>query len=129
MSAGASPFGAPVERVEKPWGYELVWAVTGRYCGKLLFVRAGEALSLQYHERKEETLYLHAGLAQLEIGESGLPRTVETVEPGRAIHVPPGVVHRIVALEDCTFLEASTPELDDIVRLDDRYGRSAEAGR
>jgi mannose-6-phosphate isomerase-like protein (cupin superfamily) len=128
MSAGGSRFDASVERIEKPWGYELVWALTGRYCGKLLFVRAGEALSLQYHERKEETLYLQTGRAELEIGEVGSPRTVVTVEPGRAFHVPPHAVHRIVALEDSTFLEASTADLDDVVRLEDRYGRAPGTG-
>jgi quercetin dioxygenase-like cupin family protein len=124
----SSPYAYEPRRVEKPWGWELIWAETEAYVGKLLFVRAGQSLSLQYHERKEETLYLQAGLAELEIGEVGSPRTVVTVEPGRAFHLPPGVVHRIVALEDCTLLEASTPDLDDVVRLEDRYGRAPGTG-
>jgi mannose-6-phosphate isomerase-like protein (cupin superfamily) len=124
MSADVSGFAADVRRVEKPWGYELIYALTERYCGKVLFVRAGEALSLQYHERKDETLYLQSGLAQIELGEVGGDRAVAEIGPGHAFHVRPGVVHRIRAVEDSTFLEVSTPELGDVVRLEDRYGRA-----
>lgn len=115
---------AEVRRVEKPWGHELHWALTGRYCGKVLAVRAGEELSLQLHERKEETLYLHEGRAEVQIGPSPDRLERDVVLPGTALHVTPGTVHRIRALEDCLFLEASTPDLDDVVRLDDRYGRA-----
>jgi len=126
---GPGRFGTEVQRVEKPWGYELIYALTDRYCGKVLFVRAGEALSLQYHERKDEVVYLQAGRVEIELGEQGGPTTAEEVGPGRAFHLPPGTVHRIRALEDSVFLEVSTPELEDVVRLEDRYGRTGESPR
>lgn len=114
----------PVRRVEKPWGYEIHYALTDRYCGKVLFVRAGEELSLQYHEEKDETIYLQSGRAEVTVGESVDALEVVEAGPGDAFHVPPGTIHRLRALEDSTFLEVSTPELDDVVRLEDRYGRS-----
>jgi mannose-6-phosphate isomerase-like protein (cupin superfamily) len=114
--------------VEKPWGYEIIYAVTPHYCGKLLLVRAGEELSLQYHCRKDETLYLTEGLAEVAIGELGEASVTEVLRPGSAVHVPPGTVHRLHALQDSVFLEVSTPELDDVVRLEDRYGRSQNGG-
>jgi mannose-6-phosphate isomerase-like protein (cupin superfamily) len=111
-----------VRRVEKPWGYELHWAVTDRYVGKVLHVRAGHALSLQYHNRKDETILLWSGRLLFEIkeGERLVPREMH---PGDHIHVPPGTVHRMTAVEDSDIFEVSTPELDDVVRLEDRYGR------
>jgi mannose-6-phosphate isomerase len=112
-----------VRRVDKPWGYELIYAVTERYCGKLLFVRAGEALSLQYHRKKDETIYVHEGRAELEIGRQGEEPTPVLVGPGDSFRLRAGTVHRMRALEDTLFLEVSTPELDDVVRLEDRYGR------
>jgi mannose-6-phosphate isomerase len=112
-----------VRRVDKPWGYELIYAVTERYCGKLLFVRAGEALSLQYHRKKDETIYVHEGRAELEIGRQGEEPTPVLVGPGDSFRLRPGTVHRMRALEDTLFVEVSTPELDDVVRLEDRYGR------
>ncbi len=119
-----TPYDRIVQRVEKPWGYELHFALTDCYCGKVLFVREGESLSLQYHEVKDETLYLQSGRAEVTLGAS--PETVEVVEaaPGAAFHVAPGTVHRITAIDDSTFLEVSTPELEDVVRLEDRYGRA-----
>jgi mannose-6-phosphate isomerase-like protein (cupin superfamily) len=118
-------FAAPVERVDKPWGYEVVFAHTELYCGKLLFVRAGEQLSLQYHRVKDETVYVHSGRIEIEIGEPGSPTLDrEVAGPGRAFRLRPGVVHRWRALEDSVVLEASTPDLDDVVRLEDRYGRA-----
>jgi mannose-6-phosphate isomerase-like protein (cupin superfamily) len=107
-----------VTRVEKPWGYELWFALTDRYCGKILFVKAGEELSLQYHERKDETLFVQSGRVEMRLGDAA-----EEAGPGRAFHVAPGTVHRIRALEDAFVLEVSTPEVDDIVRLEDQYGR------
>ncbi len=111
-------------RVEKPWGWELVWAETDRYCGKLLFVRAGHALSLQYHEVKDESWYVEQGRAELELGLVG-DDALETREigPGDAFRFRPGTVHRVRALEDLLVVEVSTPELDDVVRLADDYGR------
>lgn len=113
-------------RVDKPWGYELIWAHTDAYVGKILHVEAGESLSLQYHEVKDETLYVHTGRIRLEVGSS--PDRLETriVEAGDGFHLPPGTVHRMEAVETTDLLEVSTPELDDLVRLEDRYGRGSD---
>jgi mannose-6-phosphate isomerase len=116
-------FTAQVNRVEKPWGYELVYAATDRYLGKLIFIRAGEQLSLQFHKEKDETLYVHSGRVEFEIGDPGKPMDIEVVAPGREFHLPPGTVHRLRALEDSVILEVSTLEVNDVVRLEDRYGR------
>lgn len=118
-----------VRRVEKPWGYELIFADTPRYAGKLLHVRNGQKLSLQYHRHKEETLYLLSGRLRLLLGETGAPGTQgaleeKIVEPGACFHVPPETLHRFIALADCVLIEVSTPELDDVVRLEDDYGRA-----
>ena len=110
-------------RVEKPWGYELIWAHTGRYVGKILHVRAGQALSLQYHRAKDETIHLLAGEMRFEFDAGGGEREV-LLKPGDSMRIRPGTIHRMVALTDCDVLEASTPELDDVVRLEDRYGRT-----
>ena len=120
---GTTRFASDVRRVEKPWGYELIWALTERYCGKVLFVRAGEALSLQFHERKDETIYLQQGKAEIEIAAPDEPPVRDVVTAGASFRIHPGTVHRLRALEDALFLEVSTPDLDDVVRLDDRYGR------
>jgi mannose-6-phosphate isomerase-like protein (cupin superfamily) len=121
----ASPFAFESRRVEKPWGYELIFAHTDSYVGKVLFVRAGQALSLQYHEVKDEAWYVQSGRAALELGTVGDDAPLATVElnAGDAYHFAPGTIHRVTALEDTTILEVSTPHLDDVVRLDDRYGR------
>jgi len=111
-------------RVEKPWGYELIWAVTDDYVGKLLFVRAGQSLSLQFHREKDESWLIHAGRATVELG--GVGEKVlkeEVVAPGAAFRFRPGTVHRVTAIEDTTIIEVSTPQLDDVVRLEDAYGR------
>jgi mannose-6-phosphate isomerase len=121
-------FEVDVKRVEKPWGYELVYATTDRYCGKVIFIRAGEQLSLQFHRTKDETVYVHSGRLELEIGEPGKNLDTEVVGPGRAFRLTAGTVHRMRALEDTTVLEVSTPEIDDVVRLEDRYGRADPAG-
>jgi mannose-6-phosphate isomerase-like protein (cupin superfamily) len=110
-------------RVEKPWGWELIWAETDRYVGKLLFVRAGEALSLQYHERKDESWLVHEGRARLELGEVGGRLEAVEIRPGDAFRYRPGTVHRVTALEDTLVIEVSTADLDDVVRVEDRYGR------
>jgi mannose-6-phosphate isomerase-like protein (cupin superfamily) len=123
VSARAS-YGHEPRKVEKPWGYELIWAETESYVGKLLFVAAGESLSLQYHERKDESWYVQSGRARLELGPVGSELEAIEVGPGDAFRYRPGTVHRIHALEDTHILEASTPHLDDVVRLEDRYGRS-----
>src|SRR5438132_2435837 len=112
-------------RVEKPWGWELIWAHAGNYVGKILFVRAGHSLSLQFHREKDESWYVHQGRAELELGEAGQAMlSSEVVGPGRCFRYRPGTVHRLTALEDTTILEVSTPQLDDVVRLEDAYGRA-----
>lgn len=109
-------------RVEKPWGHELIWARTDRYVGKILHVKAGHALSCQYHRKKDETMYLLRGAMILRLGTEG--RLEERVfRAGDSVHIPAGMVHQVEAVEDSDILEASTPELDDLVRLTDRYGR------
>ena len=118
-----SRFAFSPRKVEKPWGWELVWAEADAYVGKLLFVRAGEALSLQYHEVKDESWLVQEGRARLELGEVGGELEPVEIEPGDAFHFRPGTVHRVTAIEDTLVLEVSTPHLDDVVRLEDRYGR------
>ncbi len=112
-----------VQRVPKPWGYELIFARTGRYAGKILHINRGESLSLQYHEMKEETLYVVGGELRLTIEYEG-DRRVLTLRSGEAFHIPPRLIHRMEAVEDTDLAEVSTPELDDVVRLEDRYGRA-----
>jgi mannose-6-phosphate isomerase-like protein (cupin superfamily) len=115
-------FGA--RRVEKPWGWELIWADTELYVGKILFVKAGESLSLQFHNEKDESWYVQRGRARLELGDAGQGiLNSEVVGDGACFRYRPGTVHRVTALEDTTILEVSTPHLDDVVRLEDKYGR------
>jgi mannose-6-phosphate isomerase len=117
-------WGFDVRKVEKPWGYELIWALTDVYCGKVLFVKAGSALSLQFHNVKDESWLVQSGKARLELGEVGQKAlSEEVIGPGAAFHYAPGTVHRVTAIEDTTILEVSTPHLDDVVRLEDLYGR------
>jgi mannose-6-phosphate isomerase len=111
-------------KVEKPWGYELIWAETEHYVGKVLFVKAGESLSLQFHRVKDEAWLVQEGRAKLELGSAGDPMLdEEIVAAGATFHFRPGTVHRVTALEDTTIVEVSTPQLEDVVRLEDRYGR------
>ena len=122
---GLEQFGVEPTKVDKPWGYELIWALSDDYCGKILFVQAGESLSLQFHRQKDESWLVHSGRAEIEMGEPGdKTPNVEVVGPGAAFHIRPGIIHRVKALEDTTILEVSTPQLEDVVRLEDRYGRS-----
>ncbi len=118
-----SAYATTPRRVEKPWGWELVWAETESYVGKLLHVRAGQALSLQYHEVKDEAWLVQEGRASLELGEVG--GELETVEigPGDTFRYRPRTVHRVTAIDDLTVVEISTNHLDDVVRLEDHYGR------
>ena len=108
-------------RVEKPWGYELHWAKTDRYVGKLIHINAGHALSLQYHNRKTRRSSSGTGRMLFEIKE-GDELVKREMKPGDAVHVTPPTVHRMTAIEDCDVFEVSTPELHDVVRLEDRYG-------
>ena len=114
-----------VKRVEKPWGYELHWALTDRYVGKLIHVNKGHALSLQYHKVKDETIYLQSGKLLFEIG-NGEETVGREMLPGERVHITAGTVHRMTAIEDSDIFEVSTPELHDVVRLDDRYGRTGQ---
>jgi mannose-6-phosphate isomerase-like protein (cupin superfamily) len=109
-------------KIDKPWGYELHWALTDRYVGKVLHVNAGHALSLQYHNRKDETILLWSGRILMEVQE-GTDLAKREMRPGDRLHITPGTVHRMTAIEDSDIIEVSTPELDDVVRLEDRYGR------
>ena len=111
-------------RVEKPWGWELIWAVADDYVGKILFVTAGNSLSLQFHNEKDESWYVQSGRAELELGDAGQGiLNTEVILPGACFRFRPGTVHRVTAIEDTTILEVSTPHLDDVVRLEDKYGR------
>ncbi|HZD05279.1 MAG TPA: cupin domain-containing protein [Longimicrobiales bacterium] len=113
-------------RVEKPWGHETIWASTDLYVGKVLHVEAGESLSLQYHEVKTETLHVLTGSVRLEVGASVDDLESVVLGPGEGFHLPAGTIHRLDALETADVLEASTPHLDDLVRLEDRYGRGRD---
>jgi mannose-6-phosphate isomerase len=111
-----------IRRVDKPWGHELIWAETDRYVGKVLHIKAGQKLSLQYHEKKDETIHLWSGRMRFIYDEGSGPVEVE-LAAGESFRIKPFVKHRMVAITDCDVLEASTPELDDVVRLEDAYGR------
>jgi mannose-6-phosphate isomerase len=112
-----------LHRVEKPWGWELWWARTDRYVGKQIHINKGHALSLQYHNQKDETIFVYKGRIVFEMKDAeGNLKAVE-MGPGEAVHVTPPTVHRMTALEDTDIFEVSTPEVDDVVRLEDRYGR------
>jgi mannose-6-phosphate isomerase len=114
-----------VRRIEKPWGYELIWAQADRYVGKILHINRGESLSLQYHEMKEETLLVIRGRVRLSL-QQGDEKRDTIMETDQAFHIPPRLIHRIEAIEDADIVEVSTVELDDVVRLEDRYGRVAD---
>ena len=114
---------ADQHRVDKPWGYELRWAITDRYAGKILHVKKGEALSLQYHERKDEYLYVMSGAVSMEVGSGDGALETRRMNVGDTLHITPGTRHRLTAVEDTDIFEVSTPEIDDVVRLEDRYGR------
>ena len=112
--------------IPKPWGSELWIAHTDRYAGKILRVRAGQRLSIQFHEAKDETSYVLSGRVIVGQGDSVERLTMRELEPGESWHNPPGLIHTLEAIEDSEIMEVSTPELDDVVRLEDRYGRVAE---
>lgn len=111
-----------MRRVTKPWGYEIVWAQTDRYVGKILHINAGEKLSRQYHVKKDETFLVESGEMNLEIGEGPELRVIR-MRVRDAFHCPPRTIHRMIAVTDVDVVEVSTPELDDVVRLEDAYGR------
>jgi len=110
-------------KVDKPWGYELRWAITDRYLGKVLHLNKGEALSLQYHERKDECQYVIKGSIDMEVGGADGTLSTRRMTVADPVHLTPGTRHRLTAIEDSDIFEVSTPEMDDVVRLEDRYGR------
>ena len=111
-------------RVNKPWGYEDRWAVTERYLGKVLSIEPGKKLSRQYHEQKDETIYVLEGILVLELGAPGKDLEKIILHPGATWRIKPGTVHRFCAPSDgCKLIEVSSPEIDDVVRLEDDYGR------
>jgi mannose-6-phosphate isomerase len=113
----------PITRVEKPWGHELIWAKTGDYVGKVLHIKKGHKLSLQYHQVKEETIMVWSGKMTFVFeNEQGILEEI-LLSAGQAHHIPTGRKHRMIAVEDCDVFEVSTPQLDDVVRLEDGYGR------
>jgi mannose-6-phosphate isomerase len=112
-----------MRRVEKPWGYEIIWAETSRYVGKILHIDAGKKLSRQYHNLKDETFLVQKGAMDLEVGQGEGLRVVRLSEGGEPFHCAPKTIHRMVAVTDVDVHEVSTPELDDVVRLEDAYGR------
>ncbi|MFP6627370.1 MAG: cupin domain-containing protein [Deltaproteobacteria bacterium] len=114
------------ERVDKPWGFELIWANNGRYVGKILHIDAGQALSYQYHRVKEETIFVLKGTLFLHVAEAEAEPQVVEIREGQTFHIAPGLRHRFEARAEVDLLEASTPELDDVVRLEDRYGRAGD---
>ena len=123
-----NPLGVPsimniVKRVDKPWGYELWWSVTEKYVGKILYVMSGHSLSCQYHEVKDESMYLRSGKLFVEIEEHGKEMRKFSLSPGDSLRITPLTKHRLTALADSELFEVSTPELDYIIRIEDRYGR------
>lgn len=115
-----------MKRVRKPWGHEIIWAHTEKYVAKILHINAGQALSLQYHKVKTETIMVQYGRIQLEYySEWDGPKNKQRLDmvPGDSFHIKPGMRHRMIACQDADVFEVSTPELDDVVRLEDRYGR------
>jgi quercetin dioxygenase-like cupin family protein len=126
LESGNTPEIGRIEdsRVDKPWGFELRWAITDRYLGKVLHLNKGEALSLQYHRLKDECQYVIKGEIEMELGGPDGVMTTHRMRAGDTIHLAPGTRHRLTALEDTDIFEVSTPEIDDVVRLEDRYGRA-----
>jgi len=113
-----------LERVEKPWGYEHLWALNQHYAGKFLHIRAGESLSLQFHVTKDETIHVVAGQLRLQIGASESDLVERVLNPGETVWIPPGTVHQMEAIEDTVVAEVSTPQLTDVIRIRDSYGRA-----
>ncbi len=111
-------------RVDKPWGYELRWAITDRYLGKLIHINQGHSLSLQYHVQKDEFIFLETGTLDLQLEDDNGDMQSHRLAPGMSAHVQAGRRHRFVAVEDCDVFEVSSPEIDDVVRIEDTYGRA-----
>ena len=122
VSEPISPAG--MGRVEKPWGYEIRWAVTERYAGKLIHIDRGHQLSLQYHVQKEESIHVLSGVMDLQLESNSGDVETYRLTAGMSAHIRPGRRHRFVAVEDTDLVEVSSPEIDDVVRLEDNYGRA-----
>jgi mannose-6-phosphate isomerase len=121
--AGGAAAAGPARRVDKPWGHELIWVETDRYVGKVIAITAGRRLSLQYHERKDESIYVLRGRLRLHLEDDDGSMTVRELGPGESARVPAGRRHRFEAVDDVELIEVSTPELDDVVRVEDDFGR------
>ena len=114
----------PITHVTKPWGYEKIWALSDRYIGKILHINAGHELSVQYHNKKDETAYLLSGEIIYRVQRNGDDALDDVhLKVGESYRIIPGTIHQMIAITDCDVLEVSTPELDDVVRLSDKYGR------
>ena len=114
-----------MRKIEKPWGYELIWAQTDKYVGKILHINEGCSLSLQYHKIKDETVMVQSGTLTLELETDGI-RSGHKLQQGQSCHIPTGTIHRMSAFDgNVVVVEVSTPELDDVVRLEDNYGRTS----
>lgn len=112
-----------MEHIQKPWGFEEIWAKTDHYVGKILFIKKGHRLSYQFHHQKEETLLVLEGLLEVEFEKNGTRQKI-ALKPGETFHNPPKQKHRFIANEDCRLIEVSTPHLQDVVRLEDDYKRT-----
>lgn len=111
-------------RVDKPWGHEMRWAVTERYAGKLIHINAGHSLSLQYHVQKDESIHVVSGVMDLQLESDSGELETHRLTQGMSAHIRPGRRHRFVAVEDTDLFEVSSPEIDDVVRIEDVYGRA-----
>ena len=111
-------------KTEKPWGYELLYSCTPKYAGKIIFIKKGHRLSLQYHKKKDECMYIYQGKVKIEAEGADGSMKSHIAQPGYTIRIPPNTKHRLEAIEDTTLLEVSTPELEDVVRVEDDYGRT-----
>jgi len=114
---------AAPRRVDKPWGHELIWVLTDRYCGKVIVIETGRRLSLQYHQRKDESVYVVSGRLRLHLEDDAGVMTVRELGPGDSARVPVGRRHRFEAVQRVELIEVSTPELDDVIRVEDDFGR------
>ena len=115
---------AVIKITKKPWGEERLFALTNKYAGKILIIRKGHRLSLQYHIKKVETLYLESGMLRLHIGPGKGKLKEKVITSGTVFHVPSKIVHRMEAIDNCRLIEVSTPELKDVVRIEDDYNRA-----
>jgi mannose-6-phosphate isomerase-like protein (cupin superfamily) len=122
-TGGNMPGAIETRRVDKPWGHELIWALTDRYCGKILVIETGRRLSLQYHEQKDEAILVRSGRLLLHLDDENGTMTSRELGPGESAHVAVGRRHRYEAIERVELVEVSTPELDDVVRVEDDFGR------